>query len=234
MNSYLKTIYFRDEYSEDAYPQRLCNHITKSFFKPFDNLEGKKIIDIGSGKGNHLVGFSRLGMDVYGLDKREECLSILDQFDIRQCDLEHDPFPYEDNFFDFAFSKSVLEHVRNTDNFLKETLRVLKPGGVAVLLTPDWRSQHNFFWDDYTHVKPFTRKALENALIITGFEGAKCTYFLQLPFVWRFPWAVFLTKIIALLPDHLKWKDKSEREFRKLIRFSKEKMLLATGYKPNG
>ena len=107
-------------------------------------------------------------MEAYGLDKRNECISALKEFDVRDCDIENEPFPYNDNFFDFVFSKSVLEHVVNIDNFLKQSLRVLKPGGMAVMMTPDWKSQHDFFWDDYTHVKAFTRKSLQNAMIING------------------------------------------------------------------
>jgi len=110
---------------------------------------------------------------------------------------------------------------------------VLKPGGMAVLMTPDWKSQHDFFWDDYTHVKAFTRKSLQNAMIINGFENVDCSYFLQLPIVWKYRWIKCITHLIALLPDSLKWKDKEQREFRTWVRFSKEEMLLAVGYKPN-
>ena len=236
MPNYLETIYFRDEYSEKAYPQLLCNHIFEKYLSdtPESNsIEGKKILDIGSGKGNHLVGFSRLGLESYGIDKRDECVSILDNFIIRECDIESESFPYDSNSFDFVYSKSVLEHVVNADNFLSESLRVLKPGGRAVLLTPDWGSQYKFFWDDYTHVKAFTRKSLQDALVIHGFENVSCSYFLQLPMVWEYPWMEYVTELIALLPDSLKWKDKEEKDFRTLIRFSKEKMLLAVANKMN-
>jgi SAM-dependent methyltransferase len=229
--NYLDVIYFRDEYGENKYPQKLCNYISDRFFGPAEERKEKKILDIGSGKGNHLVGFKRNGLEVYGIDKRKECLEALVDFDIRDCNLEKEPLPFEDNTFDFVFSKSVLEHVVNTDNFLKEALRVLKPGGVAVILTPDWRSQCLFFWDDYTHVKAFTRKSLQNAMDICGFESPECEYFLQLPLVWKFPWLKVFTVVIALLPDYLKWKDKRESEYRTLIRFSKEKMLLSYGKK---
>jgi len=168
---------------------------------------------------------------VYGLDKRDECIKILKDFDIRECDIEKDLFPFEDNYFDCIFSKSVLEHVNNTDNFLTESLRVLKPGGIAVLMTPDWGSQYKFFWDDYTHVKAFTRKGLQDALVINGFENVACIRFLQLPIVWKYPWIKAFTRIVALLPDTLKWKDSNEKKFRRFIRFSKEEMLLASGYK---
>lgn len=233
MSNYLGTFYFRNEYGENDYPQLLCNYISERYFSKSGSVKGKRLLDIGSGKGNHLIGFSRLGLEAYGLDKRDECISILEEFEITYCDIEKEPFSYSDNFFDFVYSKSALEHVTNIDNFLSEGLRVLKPGGIAVLMTPDWRSQYKFFWDDYTHVNPFTRKGLQDALIMYGFQNVECSYFLQLPLVWKYPWIKYLTKVIALLPDSLKWKDKEEKQFRRLIRFSKEEMLLAVGYKPN-
>ncbi len=233
MPDYLETIYFRDEYGETAYPQLLCNHIFEKYLSTKGDIEGKKILDVGSGKGNHLVGFSRLGLETFGIDKRDECVSILDTFTIKECDIESESFPYEDNEFDFIYSKSVLEHVVNADNFLAESYRVLKPGGLAVLMCPDWKSQYEYFWDDYTHVKAWTRKGLQDAMVMYGFEDIECSYFLQLPFVWKYPWAEFITKLIALLPESLKWKDKEEKDFRTLIRFSKEKMLLAVGTKKN-
>ena len=231
MSSYLETFYSRDEYDVKAYPQKLCNHLVNEYLSKNGDIKQKKILDIGSGKGNHLVGFSRCGLQVYGLDKRKECISALEDFEIRECEIENDPFPYEDNFFDFIYSKSVMEHVTNTDNFLQQTLRVLKPGGMVVLMTPDWKSQRDCFWDDYTHVKPFTRKSLQCAMIIHGFQNVKSDYFLQLPLIWKYPFLKIFIPVISLLPDSLKWKDKEETEFRKWVYFSKEKMLLATGVK---
>ena len=132
---------------------------------------------------SYLVGFSRLGLESCGIDKRDECVSVLENFTIKECDIERDRFPYEDNWFDFVYYKSVLEHVINTDNFLSESLRVLKPGGIAVFMTPDWKSQYKFFWNDYTHLKLFTQKSLQDAMIINGFKNVDCSYFLQLPIV---------------------------------------------------
>ncbi len=234
MPSYLETIYFTEEYGENFYPQKLCNHIYETYYKPAlpgDTEYKPKLLDIGSGKGNHLVGFSRCGIESYGIDKRDECIKILENFDIRPCDLEKDRFPFDDNFFDFIFTKSVLQHVYNTDNFISESLRVLRPGGVAVMMTPDWRSTMKFFWDDYTHVRAFTRKGLQNAMKINGFEEVFCDRFYQLPFLWKYPVALPLLKLIALLPDSFKWKDQQESQPRKLIRFAKEKMLLCKGVK---
>lgn len=239
--SYLDVIYFSDEYSEKAYPSKLCRYLAEKYF--FARENGQKafkgtLLDVGSGKGNHLVAFHRLGYDVRGLDKRDECTQALKKIgipvDIRECDIETDKFPFPDKTFDWVYSKSVLEHVRNIDNFMQETLRVLKPGGKAVLLTPAWESQYKFFWDDYTHVTAFTRKSLQNAMKINGFANVRSDFFLQLPLVWKYPCLQVMTEIIArIFPDCLKWKDHEQSQPRKWLRFSKEKMLLASGEKKN-
>ena len=232
MSNYLDVNYFRDEYAADKYPQMLCNHIVNEYFKKnFDSVKGKKLLDIGSGKGNHLVGFSRNEINCYGLDKRDECLNVLEDFEIRFCDIEKDAFPYDDNFFDMIFTKSVLEHVFNGDNFLSETYRVLKPGGIAILMCPDWGSHYKVFWDDHTHVKAWTRKGLQDAMEIHNFNKVEVTFFRQLPILWRYPILNFFSEITSLFPESFKWKDKKERLFRTWIRFSKEKMLLGFGTK---
>lgn len=229
---YLETIYFVDEYAPDKYPQKLCNYLTERYFRK-EGDSPKTLLDIGSGKGNHLVGFSRNGMIVKGLDRRKECIEILPDVDIRECDLEKDPFPFEDNYFDFVFSKSILEHVYNTENIVKGTYRVLKPGGITVQLTPDWATDYKYFWDDPTHVKPFTRKGLMEAFMFEGFTDVKCEGFYQLPFLWKYPKLDFIRRFIALVvPNSLKFKDKEERIQRVLIRHSKERMLLLSARKP--
>jgi SAM-dependent methyltransferase len=234
MPNYLETVYFAEEYGKDEYPQKLCDYLYERYFEDYARAhagEKLKLLDIGSGKGNHLVGFSRHNIEGYGIDKREECVEILDYFDIRECDMEKDSLPFEDNTFDFIFSKSVIEHVYNTDNFLDESYRVLKPGGIMVLMTPDWRSQKNYFWDDYTHVKPFTRKGFQNSLKLKNFKDVGCVKFYQLPFVWKYPWLSFVPKFISVIPDMFRFTDADEMRSRVWIRFSKEQMLLAKGVK---
>jgi len=98
-------------------------------------------------------------------------------------------------------------------------------------MTPDWRSQFKIFYNDYTHVRPFTRKGLQNALIIHGFSNVVCKYFYQLPLLWKYPFLNTFRFFIAILPDSFKWKDKNQTKHIKLIRFSKERMLLSVGTK---
>lgn len=46
-------------------------------------------------------------------------------------------FPFPDNYFDYVISIDVLEHVDQDQWVLEETLRVLKPGGSAVITVPN-------------------------------------------------------------------------------------------------
>ena len=218
--NYLKLNYPESEYGPKQYPQQLCDYLTERFFTQLGSL-----LDIGSGKGNHLIGFARNGFIVKGIDK--ETNSLLG-FDIQECNLEKDILPFGDNTFDYVYSKSVIEHISNTPHFIQEIYRVLKPDGVVVCLTPDWGTDYKIFWDDPTHVKPFTKKGLQKAFELGDFIDVECERFYQLPFLWKHPSFRFVRYIISLLPDRFKWNGKIQRV---LVRHSKEAMLLLSAKK---
>jgi len=222
MNKYTETIY---PDVETDYPQKLCNYLEKRFYKNSLNL-----LDVGCGKGTHMACFEKIWLKCSGID-----ISIEQkEWDIKQCNAEKERFPFDDDFFDCIFSKSFIEHIINPENFLKESYRVLKKKGIIVIMTPDWHSQMNgAIWDDYTHFHPYTLKSLKDALLIHGFLNVGYELFYQLPFIWKHPRLKFIPKIISIVPDSWKWKTPEMRngEDRKLIRFSKEKMLLCWGYK---
>jgi ubiquinone/menaquinone biosynthesis C-methylase UbiE len=224
MTKYANTIY--PDTSLNDYPQKLCDYISSRFFR-----NKGRLLDVGCGRGMHLKCFSENKLECYGVDLRNECIK---EFVVKECNVEKDNIPFYDNFFDYVYSKSLIEHVVNVDNFFSNVLRVLKPGGIFVCMTPDWKSQMSHFFDDYTHVHPFTRKSLRDALSINGFKDATCEYFYQLPFIWKYPCLKFVPIVVsAATTQNMKWKNEHERngEDRKLIRFSKEKMLLACGIK---
>lgn len=193
------------------YDQLLCDYIIGRYRFYIPSF----LLDIGCGKGNHVWSLQYRGIDALGIDRED-------------CNLETESIPKQDDFFDFVFCKSVIEHIHNTEHLLAETLRVLKPGGIAVFMTPDWNTDYKHFWDDPTHVKPFTRQGLEKAFKIAGFVDVDCQYFWQLPFLWRHPWLETLRWIISLLPDQWKWNGTKQRV---LIRHSKERMLIVSARK---
>lgn len=58
------------------------------------------------------------------------------------------PLPWKDQTFDALFSTEGIEHLENHYSFLREMCRILKPGGILVLTTPNinaLRSRVRFF-----------------------------------------------------------------------------------------
>lgn len=54
--------------------------------------------------------------------------------------------PFGEGSFDVVHASQVLEHLLQTDVFIKEMYRVLKPGGYAVVSVPNLASAHNIFF----------------------------------------------------------------------------------------
>ena len=56
---------------------------------------------------------------------------------------------------------------------MREVLRVLRPGGRVFASSPD---AQRWVWDDYTHRRPFTRKAFRLLFADQGFEVERVGY----------------------------------------------------------
>lgn len=221
MSDYLKIVYNTKDRPLTTYPEKLVNYL----FDSFNLKQGLKFLEPGCGRGEHLRYFKGLGLDVYGLDLSPEATKLSPDLKISTFDLENGKIPFEDNYFDVIYSKSFLEHIRIPEIFLKEAHRVLKPGGVIISLVPDWESQYQKFYDDYTHVSPFTSLGLNDIKLSVGFQDVEVYKLRQLPIVWKYPFLNYLCSIIALfVPVRTKIP---------FLRWSRELMLVGKGLKPS-
>jgi SAM-dependent methyltransferase len=55
------------------------------------------------------------------------------------------PFPIKDESIDVIVASNVIEHLVDTDNFIMEIYRTLKPNGYAIISTDNLASWHNIF-----------------------------------------------------------------------------------------
>ncbi len=230
-SSYLHQVYEQAGTAEhNTYDQQLADLLINNH-TPFANTLGGRFLDIGCGTGKQAFAFSKYFKEIYGIDQYKDAQAHFESYDrtieLSNVNLENESLPYKDGFFDLIFTKSVIEHVHNTDHFLSEARRVLSPKGRLIILTPSWKTQWRHFFDDYTHVKPFTETGLKRALNCNGLNIHCLTEFYQLPWLWKRPGLKFLCQAIALLPESMKWKDPQRLEMNKTVRFSKETMLLA-------
>jgi SAM-dependent methyltransferase len=224
----------------------LDNHWPKSSkYKSYQEMllsssaQSTNVLDVGCGDNTYLEqGFwafhDARGIDCKSLYKRRMGMYAKGKIGHvvleTSIDFNKDALPYEDDSFDIVFTKSTIEHIHNTDHFLKELLRVLKPGGLLIVLLPSWEHNWRDFYNDYTHVKPFHRKGLQDALKINGFKDVVVDYHYHLPWVWDRPWMVPIAKAMALLWP-FKWRNREQNIHRPNIRFSQEVQLLGVGTK---
>jgi 2-polyprenyl-3-methyl-5-hydroxy-6-metoxy-1,4-benzoquinol methylase len=86
------------------------------------------------------------GFDAQGADLDREAAERLGKA-FTEVNLDQ-PFPWPDDTFDAVFSTEGIEHLENHFSFLREVCRILKPGGLLILTTPNitaLRSRVRFF-----------------------------------------------------------------------------------------
>ncbi len=219
---YVSVIYNEKDRPFTKYPDQL----TKYLINRFHLKKGNTILDLGCGRGDFLRGFMKEGLVGFGVDNSNIASEICPNAEITVGDLSEIPYNYQNDSIDYIFSKSVIEHFYYPEEVIKECYRILKPGGVIILMTPDWEVNYKMFFDDYTHRNPFTKTSLNDILLIHEFENIECEKFRQLPFLWNNKWLWSGSSLISFFsPNFLKKKSK-------LVKFSKEVMLLASATKP--
>ena len=107
---------------------------------------GGVLVDAGCADGSDSVKLrDRIGATaVIGLELADQFLGPARDrgVDVRQVDLT-EPWPLADGSVDALHSNQVIEHLPQTDHFMREIRRVLKPSGYAVVSTNNLASWHN-------------------------------------------------------------------------------------------
>ncbi|MBF0546924.1 MAG: methyltransferase domain-containing protein [Candidatus Riflebacteria bacterium] len=227
--TYLKVTYPQGKAKQGGYPDLLAKKLYKDYFRK----EGR-LLDVGCGLGEYLDSFHRLGLQVCGIDISPQAPEYAKPHCVKVVDFENNEIPFPSESFDYVFSKSVIEHLKNPIALFSKIFSLLRPGGIAVFMTPSW--EYNYwgpFYIDHTHVTPFTRNSLKETLQLANFQNIRSEYFRQLPFLWKYPYLKFFAKVLEILP--LPYRPLQEaywpEPINKLIRFSKEVMLLAVATK---
>ncbi|HEX4188842.1 MAG TPA: class I SAM-dependent methyltransferase [Solirubrobacteraceae bacterium] len=113
--------------------------IAKAFVEP-----GAKVLEVGALPLLLNLALAREGFDTVGVDldpSRFQNAIAEHGLDVVACNIETERFPFADATFDAITFNEVLEHLRiNPVHCLRETHRVLKPGGKLMLETPNLRS----------------------------------------------------------------------------------------------
>jgi 2-polyprenyl-3-methyl-5-hydroxy-6-metoxy-1,4-benzoquinol methylase len=97
-----------------------------------------RVLDVGCYVGVVGAMMMRQGNEVYGIDAYRDGVEMAKQRGIKaQVASAEAGLPFEDAFFDAVYSMDVIEHIVDTDRYVSEMKRVLRPGGSLVITTPN-------------------------------------------------------------------------------------------------
>lgn len=166
------------------------------------NGGGLRLLDVGAQIGAFALFAARTGCKVsavdYGIFPKIYSKIMAEQgVDYRTCDLGSEPLPFSDSSFDVVTYTDVIEHHSfSPKKVLREIYRVLVPGGLCLLSTPNHASIYNRVLllfgksvnDNFVqyfehsaeqptylgHHREYTRAELRCALERTGFKVREC------------------------------------------------------------
>ncbi|MBI4538168.1 MAG: class I SAM-dependent methyltransferase [Gemmatimonadetes bacterium] len=140
----------------------------------FERFAGQRLLEVGCGLGTDLRQFAAGGARVIGVDLSRRSVALAREhfriFDsaghFLQSDCEH--LPFADACFDVVYSFGVLHHTPDTRAAIGECYRVLRPGGIFMVMLYHRRSWH-------VMVEPYllaAKRALQAQPVPRGFTDA--------------------------------------------------------------
>ena len=142
--------------SDNPIHQRLL----KAYYLSIEHISGD-VLEVGCGEGRGVELLMEKSKTFMGIDKIDQ---VIDRLSNRYPDatfqqMNIPPFAgLDDNAFDSVVSFQVIEHIRKDKEYLKEIHRVLKPGGKALITTPNIKmSLSRNPW----HIREYTAQQLQ-------------------------------------------------------------------------
>ena len=171
----------------------------KFFLKPHKSIPSvanffkkrgvKRVLDLGSGTGRHIVYLTKKGFDVYGFDPSLTGVALTKKWlnkehlraHVRVYDMKK-KLPYDDGFFDAVIATSTIHH--NTPSGIKKVIkeieRVLSDKGIIFFTVPKLDLKYSAI-----HEKP--RKIGFRTYVPTiGIEKGLTHFYFTEPLIKRF------------------------------------------------
>lgn len=135
------------------------------------------LVDIGCGNGNIICIAKELGWETWGIDPDPKAVEVAKSTGAKvfQSNLPDTGLPSD--YFDVVILNHVIEHLHDPIASLKEIYRILKPGGMIWVATPNLKSEglrrFHSNWlhlDSPRHLVLFTPESLKLSCIKAGFS----------------------------------------------------------------
>jgi 2-polyprenyl-3-methyl-5-hydroxy-6-metoxy-1,4-benzoquinol methylase len=139
---------------------------------------GQKLLDIGCGNGDFLLSAREAGWRVVGIDPDPKAIAVATQrgLDVSVGSIES--LTGRSGCFDAITLSHVLEHVHEPQHVVQAIHRLLKPGGVIYIDTPNIESRGAQYWgknwrglETPRHLVLFSLEGLVGLLKAGGFDS---------------------------------------------------------------
>ncbi|MBF0607100.1 MAG: class I SAM-dependent methyltransferase [Magnetococcales bacterium] len=185
-------------------------------------FSGGKVLDVGCATGFFLEAASHKGFSAYGVELSEYSASIArDRFGSdRVFHGSLEGAGYEDGFFDAVFMIDLIEHIKDVNALLREVYRILRVGGVLVIVTPDiksvtfrlmgrhwphFKTEHLFYFSTSTLKKLCAGNALQHVTDRPARKALSLRYVENQLSAYKVPVILPLVRMVnELLPDNLR------------------------------
>lgn len=151
---------------------------------------GGRVLDFGCGSGITVSALSQAGYDAHGVDFSQEAISFGGGKGIANLRaISDEKLPYPDASFDVITCMDVLEHLKDEQPALSEMRRVLKPGGLLIVMVP----AYGFLWGQQDEIAHHYRRYTLGRLIEVVRHGS------LMPLVKRSYFNTLLFPLVALV-----------------------------------
>lgn len=156
------------------------------------------VLDVGCGRGG--FGLAKpTTIDLYGVERdsavAEMCANYEDVFVADVSNLTPDFLDGID--FSGVLARDILEHIDAPWNLLNLLYDRMRPGAVIICSVP--KADPKVVWNDYTHVRGFTKHAISSLLENSGFEVIQVFPMSGYSLATKYKFASFLP-VIAKIP----------------------------------
>lgn len=161
------------------------------------DLRGKRVLDLGCCRGQLLARFEDSEVEGLEIDEEEIALAEKRGIPLRRGHINSFDgtrmvarLPFDDAAYDIVLAGEIIEHIVDTEGFLREILRLLRPGGAAIVSTPNvlwWKYRLAMlagrypdvlesrlrYGDDFGHVRAFSPDVLRSLMEEVGFRDVR-------------------------------------------------------------
>ena len=144
-----------------------------------------RLLEIGCGPGANLRELAPQVEIAVGIDLEMRALTSCRDLAPVQSDAL-DPLPFVDEAFDAVMLVDILEHLAEVHAVVEEVARVLRPGGVVVVMVPSGPGLWSYWDEMHGHSRRFTKSTLSE-VFTDGWRKRALEY----SFSWMYPvvWA---------------------------------------------